>query len=913
MASRRTRIESEAPDNHDRMWSLDLSLVATSGLILYLISTQLSFDDPRLLFNGWTYVILIPLVAFGLAIFLRELVSRYAHKSIQLGFLCSVCIHLLLLILAFNVVIFSSFTPQASKNPKKKRRTPARRTVPEHLFQAPTETVETPDWSRPVEARTTSRVVPRDQRQLPPVDRSAPKLEMPKPRKVQRDRPMKKMLMLREEFTPAKPMPSSTPGKLARRESQSERPKPVTRPIEVPSLSSKSAQQNETNPSERNVSQKRSRSASSRRAPASPNMAAMTPSLSPQPLERMPATSARSQSRSMPRIGDSGATRQSRQRPRQSRQTPAGAAPATPMVSIAKLTPDAPRAMSRADTPVTRNGRTTGAQLAAGNRSGMASPTSETSNVSGSDYARSTMAAAAGVPNVRDGSAERTPGRTRNNRGGAGFSPAGAPTAQDALAASSTGTTGSNQSDQVEDRMGIMDLIRQENAQGRSGSSSPKIPSPAGDGMALDVMADFGPIGLANEFSPTPGVAISDDQPEVAAFDLAREQRQRRKVGGPEAPVGAKVAAVESFSRRVMRTRGGAAPDVAGFSGPATEEAIELGLAYLASTQRPDGSWSLQGHGDDVALRSDTAATGLCLLAFQGAGYTHMQHQYADTVSRGLEFLINNQRSSGNLFRAEGNERNDHSVAMYSHGIAALALSESFGMTQDKRLEESAQAALDYIVKTQHRKLGAWRYTPQVSADTSVTGWMMMALKSGELSGLKIPPETYKGINQWLDYAQDPDRPDRYRYDPFAPDNYKQRHGRKPSPTMTAVGMLMRMYSGWRRDNPAMVSAADFLLEYPPRLGTQGWTKRDGYYWYYATQVMFHMGGNHWRRWNQHLNPLLLRGQIKDGPKAGSWDPQNPVPDRWAPHAGRLYVTTMNLLNLEVYYRHLPIYEETAE
>lgn len=57
---------------------------------------------------------------------------------------------------------------------------------------------------------------------------------------------------------------------------------------------------------------------------------------------------------------------------------------------------------------------------------------------------------------------------------------------------------------------------------------------------------------------------------------------------------------------------------------------------------------------------------------------------------------------------------------------------------------------------------------------------------------------------------------------------------------------------------------------------------------------------------NHHVNQ-----QVTTGPLAGSWDPHNPVPDRWAV-AGRIYVTTLNLLSLEVYYRHLPIYEETA-
>jgi hypothetical protein len=75
---------------------------------------------------------------------------------------------------------------------------------------------------------------------------------------------------------------------------------------------------------------------------------------------------------------------------------------------------------------------------------------------------------------------------------------------------------------------------------------------------------------------------------------------------------------------------------------------------------------------------------------------------------------------------------------------------------------------------------------------------------------------------------------------------------------------------------------------------------------------MFHMGGDYWRQWNGRLHPLLLETQETEGRLAGSWDPLRPLPDRWGAQAGRLYVTTMNLLSLEVYYRHLPLYEDTA-
>ena len=60
---------------------------------------------------------------------------------------------------------------------------------------------------------------------------------------------------------------------------------------------------------------------------------------------------------------------------------------------------------------------------------------------------------------------------------------------------------------------------------------------------------------------------------------------------------------------------------------------------------------------------------------------------------------------------------------------------------------------------------------------------------------------------------------------------------------MTAAAALMRMYSGWTRENRELVSIADYLLDSPPQVGSLEIPKRDTYYWYYATQVMFHMGG----------------------------------------------------------------------
>ena len=78
------------------------------------------------------------------------------------------------------------------------------------------------------------------------------------------------------------------------------------------------------------------------------------------------------------------------------------------------------------------------------------------------------------------------------------------------------------------------------------------------------------------------------------------------------------------------------------------------------------------------------------------------------------------------------------------------------------------------------------------------------------------------------------------------------------------------------------------------------------YYWYYATQVLHHMGGEDWDRWNNVMRQRIPARQITDGTERGSWDPTT---DRWGHHGGRLYTTCLSIYMLEVYYRHLPIYQ----
>jgi len=324
-------------------------------------------------------------------------------------------------------------------------------------------------------------------------------------------------------------------------------------------------------------------------------------------------------------------------------------------------------------------------------------------------------------------------------------------------------------------------------------------------------------------------------------------------------------------------------------------EKVQSGLKWLEIHQFKNGSWSLhdfdrecdrkqrsKGYG---SVRSDVAATGFALLPFLGYGHTHRKGDYRELVDRGLKWLVAGQQKSGELTTGkEGNAR------MYSHGIAAIARCEAYGMTKDPALRGPAQKSIDFIAAAQHRGGGGWRYQPGQPGDTSVFGWQIMALKSAEMAGLKVPDATLSQARKWLQRVEGNGR------------NRGQAGytNRNPKLEMTAEAMLCKAYLGAPRNDSTLRAGADHLLKNLPRKNQQ-----TSYYWYYGTQIMFHLQGNYWKQWNGALQNMLIETQRTSGPAAGTWDPR----DNWERSGGRIYSTCMRLLMLEAYYRHLPLYQ----
>jgi hypothetical protein len=120
---------------------------------------------------------------------------------------------------------------------------------------------------------------------------------------------------------------------------------------------------------------------------------------------------------------------------------------------------------------------------------------------------------------------------------------------------------------------------------------------------------------------------------------------------------------------------------------------------------------------------------------------------------------------------------------------------------------------------------------------------------------------------------------------------------------MTACGLLCKMYMGLPKDNSGLNTASEAIVK-------KGYDPKNVYYNYYSTQVLKQVGGPLWTQWDEKMKKELLTTQEKTGHSAGSWF------NRSMSHGdvgGRLYITTMSTMMLEVYYRYMPIYGVQAE
>jgi hypothetical protein len=324
-----------------------------------------------------------------------------------------------------------------------------------------------------------------------------------------------------------------------------------------------------------------------------------------------------------------------------------------------------------------------------------------------------------------------------------------------------------------------------------------------------------------------------------------------------------------------------------------SDKAVIRALRWLKINQLYDGSWSEtkfpEGKGS-----FKPAMTGLALLTYLAHGETPASEEFGETIQKGLQWLINNQKNNGRFNFADGND--------YSLPIATYALSEAFTMTKIPTIKDAAEKSIQIIIAGQNPN-GAFNYNCFPGGmgrnDTSYSGWCIQALKAAKLAKLEVNnldlalEKAIQGIK--ANYAN------KNGYSGFG-------YANPDVHSLTGVGILSLQLLGASNHKEAKNSLPYLMQVQTKKWDTVTWV--DLYHWYYNIQAAFHEGGNLWKKWNSEFLPLIAKNQVilknkyEDNKDIGYWSSSD------SSH-GLVYDTTMATLMLEVYYRYLPTFQNS--
>jgi hypothetical protein len=323
---------------------------------------------------------------------------------------------------------------------------------------------------------------------------------------------------------------------------------------------------------------------------------------------------------------------------------------------------------------------------------------------------------------------------------------------------------------------------------------------------------------------------------------------------------------------------------------PATQEAINQGLTFLAGQQAADGSY---GNGPQTGSIAITALAGL---AFMAGGHQPGRGVHGDRVTRAVRFIVDHadRRAAARGWFLNNPMSAGHGP-MYGHGFATLFLAEVYGMVNEPNLRndvrETLHQAVALIIDTQNAE-GGWRYRPvRADADLSVTICQIMALRAARNAGIAVPKTVADRCTQYVKDCQDLHGTGGFRY---------QKNAGGAGFARTAAGVVA-LNSAGVYDGESVQKGLDYLMRFRPgnaQGGILGNFEQQMHYFYghyYAVQAMWIRGGQYWREWYPAIRNELLANRRPDG----SWD--------MATQLGSHYSTAMALIILQVPNNYLPI------
>lgn len=336
------------------------------------------------------------------------------------------------------------------------------------------------------------------------------------------------------------------------------------------------------------------------------------------------------------------------------------------------------------------------------------------------------------------------------------------------------------------------------------------------------------------------------------------------------------LAITQAFASQALARDPASTPEesAAAMVAPAVRS-IDRGLAYLAESQLPDGSFGGRGQH----LGANPAIVALAGMAFLASGSSPGRGPYGEQAQRCVDYLCEHTQPSG-FIAVDGAASHG---PMYGHGFAALFLAEAYGMSPRDDLRDKVASAVRLIVSAQNSE-GGWRYQPVPNdADISVTICQIMALRAARNAGVFVPPSTVERCIDYVKRCQVEDGGFGY--------TTSDRSSQFPR---SAAGVVA-LYSAGVYEDAAVEQGLSYLDRQIPTVGRD---QRGGHFFYghyYAVQAMWQAGGERWERWYPAIRDLLVTTQAGDG----SWQDGN----------GPAYGTAMACVILQTPNNQLPIFQ----
>ena len=327
-----------------------------------------------------------------------------------------------------------------------------------------------------------------------------------------------------------------------------------------------------------------------------------------------------------------------------------------------------------------------------------------------------------------------------------------------------------------------------------------------------------------------------------------------------------------------------------------TAKAIDKGLEYLASTQRPDGMWYPTG-GYGTYPSCMTALAGLAMIA---GGSTPETGPYAKNVRRAMFYLlrVGEAEPTGILCGPDDNQ------SMHAHGFALLFLAQCYGNDLDPKTEARLHKVLDKAVALtaksqsdngpQFKHAGGWIYNPGGGGDEgSVTVTQLQALRACRNAGIEVPKSTIERAVEYLRVCQQKDGGICYQFSRGA--------GSGSQPAISAAAIAC-FYSAGVYDREAggkgsEAEMVDRLLKYCKDKVVPEGGQVMGHYFYahmYYAEALFQRGGVDWEAYYPKMRDHLVQIQGADG----SW---------MGDGVGMTYGTAIGTLILQLPYGYLPV------